>query len=53
MDFKEYMRGALTAPEKGDTVEYFNLKARVSGNVLTNAQLEMPAVQQLFSMISM
>ena len=23
MDFKEYMRGALTAPEKDDTVEYF------------------------------
>ena len=42
MDFKEYMRGALTAPEKDDTVEYFNLKARVSGNVLTNAQREMP-----------
>ncbi|MBQ3497818.1 MAG: 2-oxo acid dehydrogenase subunit E2 [Clostridia bacterium] len=37
MDFKEYIRGALTAPEKGDTVEYFKLKARVSGNVLTNA----------------
>lgn len=37
MGFKEYIRGALTAPEKGDTVEYFKLKARVSGNVLTNA----------------
>ncbi len=37
MGFKEYIRGALTAPEKGDKVEYFNLKARVSGNVLTNA----------------
>ncbi|MBQ5905030.1 MAG: 2-oxo acid dehydrogenase subunit E2 [Clostridia bacterium] len=48
MDFKEYMRGALTAPEKGDTVEYFNLKARVSGNVLTNAQLEMPAASYIY-----
>ncbi len=37
MDIKEYIRGALTAPEKGDKVEYFKLKARVSGNVLTNA----------------
>lgn len=37
MGLKEYIRGALTAPEKGDKVEYFNLKARVSGNVLSNA----------------
>ena len=43
MDIKEFLRGALTAPEKGDTVEYFNLKARVSGNVLTNAQRNIPS----------
>lgn len=42
-DIKEFLRGALTAPEKGDTVEYFNLKARVSGNVLTNAQRNIPS----------
>ena len=43
MDIKEFIRGALTAPEEGDTVEYFNLKARVSGNVLTNAQRNIPS----------
>lgn len=39
--FKRFIRGALHGPEEGDTIEYFNLKARVAGNVLTNAQ-EMP-----------
>lgn len=43
MDVKEFIRGALTAPEKGDKVEYFNLKGRVSGNVLTNAQRNIPS----------
>lgn len=43
MDLKEFIRGALCEPEKGDTVEYFNLKARVSGNVLTNAQRNIPS----------
>ena len=43
MDVKEFLRGALTAPEEGDKVEYFNLKARVSGNVLTNAQRNIPS----------
>lgn len=43
MDFKEFIRGALCEPEEGDTVEYFNLKARVSGNVLTNAQRNIPS----------
>lgn len=41
MDFKEFIRGALHGPEEGDKIEYFNLKARVSSNVLTNAQ-DMP-----------
>ena len=40
MDFKEFMAGALELPEDGDRVEYFRLKQRVSGNVLTNAQRE-------------
>ncbi len=39
--FKRFIRGALHGPEEGDKIEYFNLKARVAGNVLTNAQ-EMP-----------
>ena len=43
MDIKEFLRGALAAPEKGDTIEYFNLKARVSGNVLTNSQRNIPS----------
>ena len=38
MDFKQFMAGALELPEDGDRVEYFRLKQRVSGNVLTNAQ---------------
>lgn len=37
MDMKKFINTALCKPEEGDTVEYFNLKARVSGNVLTNA----------------
>jgi hypothetical protein len=40
MDFKKFMAGALELPEEGDRVEYFKLKQRVSGNVLTNAQRE-------------
>ena len=40
MDFKEFMAGALELPEEGDRIEYFRLKQRVSGNVLTNAQRE-------------
>ncbi len=43
MNFKEYIRGALAGPEKGDKVEYFNLKARISGNVLTNSQQTIPS----------
>ena len=43
MTFKEYMAGALTKPMDGDTVEYFKIKGRVSGNVLTNAQQNIPA----------
>lgn len=37
MDLKKFLDTALCKPEEGDTVEYFNLKGRVSGNVLTNA----------------
>lgn len=37
MDLKKFINTALCKPEEGDTVEYFNLKGRVSGNVLTNA----------------
>lgn len=42
MDFKYYMQRALDMPEEGDKIEYFNLKARVSGNVLVNAQRNIP-----------
>ena len=42
MDFKYYMQRALARPEEGDRIEYFNLKARVSGNVLVNAQRNIP-----------
>ncbi len=41
IDFKSFIKGAMHGPEEGDRIEYFNLKARVSGNVLTNAQ-DMP-----------
>lgn len=37
MSIKKFIDTALCKPEEGDTVEYFNLKARVSGNVLTNS----------------
>lgn len=42
MDFKYYMQRALSKPEDGDRIEYFNLKARVSSNVLVNAQRTIP-----------
>lgn len=42
MDMKEYMRGALMQPEEGDTVEYFDLKGRISGYILTEAQQNIP-----------
>ena len=42
MDFKYYMQRALDMPEDGDKIEYFNLKARISGNVLVNAQRNIP-----------
>lgn len=41
INVKSFIKGALHGPEEGDRIEYFNLKARVSGNVLTNAQ-DMP-----------
>lgn len=42
MDLKYYMQRALARPEDGDRIEYFNLKARVTGNVLVNAQRTIP-----------
>lgn len=41
MNFKEFIKEVKHGPEEGDRVEYFNLKAKVSSNVLTNAQ-DMP-----------
>ncbi len=48
MDFKYYLQRALSAPEDGDRVEYFNLKARVSGNVLVNAQRTIPTAVYVY-----
>ncbi|MBO5462497.1 MAG: 2-oxo acid dehydrogenase subunit E2 [Clostridia bacterium] len=42
MDFKKFINGALGRPEKGDKVEYFNLRNRVSGYILTKAQRNSP-----------
>ena len=41
MDFKEFVREVKHGPEPGDKIEYFNIKSKVSANVLTNAQ-DMP-----------
>lgn len=43
MGFKEYIKVALNKPSKNDKIEYYNLKSRVTGNVLTNAQKSIPA----------
>ena len=43
MGFKDFINGALGKPEKGDTVEYFNLKNRVSGYILSKSQQNIPA----------
>lgn len=48
MSFKYYMQRALAAPEEGDKIEYFNLKARVSGNVLVNAQRTIPTPTYIY-----
>ncbi len=42
MSFKEFMRGAMNKPEKGDKVKTFNLKGRVSGYILTKSQKNIP-----------
>ncbi len=42
MSFKYYMQRALDMPEDEDRIEYFNLKARISSNVLVNAQKNIP-----------
>ena len=43
MGVKEYIKVALNKPAKNDQVEYFTIKGRVSGNVLSNAQKTIPA----------
>ncbi len=48
MSFKYYLQRALAAPEEGDSLEYFNLKARVSGNVLVNAQRTIPTPTYIY-----
>ncbi len=42
MGIKKFLNGALGRPEKGDTVEHFNLRNRVSGYILTKAQQNAP-----------
>lgn len=42
MDFKKFINGALGRPEKGDKVEHFSLRNRVSGYILTKAQQNAP-----------
>ena len=42
MGLKKFLNGALGRPEKGDKVEYFNLRNRVSGYILTKAQQNSP-----------
>lgn len=41
MDFKKFIKGALYLPEEDDKVEYFNLKGRVSGYILTRSEKEL------------
>ena len=42
MGIKKFLNGALGRPEKGDKVEYFGLRSRVSGYILTKAQQNSP-----------
>lgn len=44
MGFKDFIDGALSRPGKDDKAEYFNLKSRISGYILTKAQQNMPTV---------
>ena len=43
MDIKKYLAGALTKPSPEDKIEYFKIKGGASGNVLSNAQKNIPA----------
>ncbi len=43
MGFKEFKNNVTSAIEQGDKIEYFNLKGRVSGNVLTTSQKNIPS----------
>lgn len=42
MGFKESLRATLNKPEKGDKPQYFNMKGRISGYILTKAQQNIP-----------
>ncbi len=42
MDFKSFINGALSRPEKEDRIERFNLKGRISGYILTKSQQNIP-----------
>ena len=42
MDIKKLVNTALCKPDKEDKIEYFNMKGRVSANVLVTSQQNMP-----------
>lgn len=42
MDIRKLVNTALCKPDKGDKIEYFNMKGRVSANVLVTSQQNMP-----------
>lgn len=48
MDLKKLINTALCKPEKGDKIEYFNMKGRVVANELVEAQHNIPTCSYLY-----
>ncbi len=48
MNLKKLINTALCKPDKQDELEYFNMKGRVSANVLTTSQQSMPTCSYIY-----
>ena len=49
MENRSFLDKALTRPEKGDKIEYFNFKGRVSANVLASSQETIPSPAYVYN----
>jgi pyruvate dehydrogenase E2 component (dihydrolipoamide acetyltransferase) len=49
MENRSFLDKALSRPEKGDRIEYFNFKGRVSANVLVSSQENIPSPAYVYN----